>query len=191
MKKIELSAQERSAIEKEMIKKAKRILFAMDVLKSSKIKEITKKRACKEIVEYFRTETVCLPVAKMLQGSYDVLKFMTDREDIEVEDLQDIDFLLKKRVKLFSEIIGDKSIVLQKFTAEQSVMFDKLLELDAKFDIDRVAHRHIQSAQIGEYGDLSIKGEVLSEDDLFDRCLKIYEQSKEKFHRVSSDDVYE
>ena len=42
-------------------------------------------------------------------------------------------------------------------------------------------------AKMAEY----LGGEALSEDDLFDRCLKIYEQSKGKFHRVSSDDVYE
>ena len=147
----------------------------IDLLQSEDVDETKKDKAYYSVLKYLKQESpifnkdMVLALEKMIK--YAIIK----------EEAEEIDYLLKKSVKLFNDIIwtenGRPAGIFVRYP-----YVDKLLEIDAKLDLDDMAMQHINSATTTEYGDLIRKGEngyfYYSKEYYIERYKKQKEQFK-------------
>ncbi len=142
--KIEMQTKMQSEVDK--------LAKCQEILKSEDTELKEKQKAYKKLMQFLAKNEVVLHKG-FINTIRDMLEFLTSQKDeLEIEDIQDFDFLMKKRVKIFSDLPDHESRYVGNINNSKYV--DVMLELDAKFGLDYIAEQHMDSAVAVKYGDL-------------------------------------
>ena len=123
-----------------------------EILKDKDANIKDKQKAYGKIMQFLSKNKVVLDKG-MLNTTRDMLEFLSSQKDeLEIEDIQDFDFLMQKRVKILSDLPDYESRRVANINNSKYV--DIMLELDAKFGLDGISQEHIDNAVNVKYGDL-------------------------------------
>ena len=170
---------QKDEIKQQMQPQVDECLKFIEVLRSKDAKTKEKEDAFKAIMQFLKEQDVLLSL-KLLVQTYYVLEYITLKEDVQVQDLMDIDYLMKKRLKMKLDICP-ASYELRSLWHTDFVDF--LIEKDALLGLDDFAAQHIKSATEIEYGDLVRQKGTTATFYYYTASAyqKIYEEHKKEF----------
>lgn len=148
----EIIEKQKIQLKKEMQPKVEKQLKLIEIIKSKDFSTTQKRKAFYRVMKFMEEEEIILSRAFLLE-SYELLKFLEIRKDfLEPEDLKDLDFIMKKRTQMLSDMLITDTRFISSLGHAKYV--DMIIDLDAKFGLDEVSKDHIRSAVHREYGDL-------------------------------------
>ena len=151
-RKLEKKVSAREEVKKLAQEEIDRQLELIEIIKSSQVRESIKKKAFKDIMKFITTEQFIVISSRFLKESYSLFDYL-----IQLKEARAIDEIMKYRSKMLLKLPKEKQ-----FDLKHEEILEKLIEIDAEYDMDFVVKRHIKSALSGEYG--HIKSTFKEED---------------------------
>ena len=167
--------EQKAELEYQMKADVEKCLGFIKVLKSKDAAIIDKQKAFEEVMRFLKDNDTILSL-KFLSESYSLLEFVASKEDIEVEDVADIDYIMKRRAKMYADI---KPARYQFTNLRHTKFVDLLIKKDAEFGLDKLVKKHIKSATEKEYGDLIRQEKGTA--DFYYLTASAYEEMYQKF----------
>lgn len=133
--------KQKKLVDDEMKEEISKQLKLIEVIKDKESKILEKDKAYHEVLDFLKEKKDIYSTPFLLELGF-VLKYAIIKKEVEA-----IDFLMKKRTKIYHEIV-DSRLVSGLHHAKSML---KLLELDAEQGRDADAKAHIESAIKGEY----------------------------------------
>ncbi len=159
--------KQKRLIAKQMEEEISRQLKLIGIIQDSQTATEEKDKAYYEILDFLHKKDEIYSESFLLE-SYYVLEYAIKKREIEA-----IDFLMKKRTKMYRELI-DTSKVFGLYHAKPML---QLLKLDAKQGRDEEAKEHIESAVKGEYDVLEFQDGAC----FYSYTTKAYQELYEKY----------